>query len=309
MNIKNKKIKVLELPGMDITMPLFSFGTGTPKISIIAGMHGNEETGLMIIKKVFDYLSNKELKGTLQVLPSCNSLAQGFGSRVIPGFDYKDLNRQFPGSSDGQFIPQLANKIFNLIKDSTCVIDLHTFNMLCPIVGVFCRSKDLNKNQRVLKAIMRMEIDMIWEINTESMEDIRFKGDLADALKNTSSDYISLETPKIYRITENELNRSVKSILNLLRYYGCLKGNIGVIKDVPIVKRFDLRSVNSGLFLPIKRPLKLVKKGEIIGEIYSLKNYKVNKIKSVKDGLVMMIRDKSLVSSGDKLLAIGKIIN
>jgi predicted deacylase len=307
MKIICKKIKVSELPGLDITMPQIVIGQGNPKITIMTGVHGNEETGLVIIKKLLETLPNKNLRGTLQILPSCNPLAQGFKSRVTPSFDFYDLNRQFPGDDNGQFTKQLAKVIFQLVQGSNCVLDLHTFTMLCPLIGIFFNVSNQKKTRRVLAAFEKMQPDLIWRLDVKEGFGLSFTGALGNSLNNSKVDFISLETPKIYRITDEQLNRSIKAIINLLIFYGLLRETPQVVKrKIPIYERSDLRSKGGGLFIPLKFPLESVREKEVIGELYSLQNFQCKKIKSPNNGLVMMIRDKSLISTGDKLISIGQ---
>lgn len=306
MKINHQQIKIGELPGLNITMPSLLIGAGQPKVTIISGIHGGEESGALIMKKLLDALEPLELKGTLQLLPSGNPLAQGAKTRVTPGYDYANLNREFPGKELGGLTAQAAKIITDLVKDSIGVLDLHTFTMLCPLIGILTSTPDQDKNAEVLKVLQIMEPDLIWRLDIKKGEDVKFKGTLGDALALTKVNYLCLETPNIYRITPAVVDRAVEAIKKMLVYYGVLAGPaLAPAKNIPLVSRTDLNSRGAGLFIPGKEVMSKVKAGEVVGHLYSLQNYQPVPITSPLAGLVMMIRDNSLVSTGDKLVSLG----
>lgn len=309
MKIQYKKIKTGEFPGLDLKTPYLIIGQGSPQVSILAGVHGGEESGLLIIKSLLDVLQKEKIKGTIKIIPSCNVIAQAFKTRVVNGFDYADLNRSFPGKKQGSYTQQTAAKIFSLVKDSDCVLDLHTFTMISPLVGILTKSADEKKDERALKILQAMDLDLIWLLETK-VSGSSYAGTLGDAFAALKGIYLCLETPNIYRLSVEELSRSVKGIVNLLEQCGVIK-NSPVKKNsnsIPLVRRVDQKSENGGLFMPQVRPMSKVKRGDLIGKIYSLKDFKARRVTAEDSGLVMMIRGKSLVSTGDKIIAYGKSV-
>ena len=89
---------------------------------IIASVHGNE----IAAYSAADRLKDMELKsGTLYILSPANVQGKENYSRYVK--DEQDLNRSFPGSSDGSEAEQLANAIFEDVKrvNPAFVFDLH----------------------------------------------------------------------------------------------------------------------------------------------------------------------------------------
>jgi tryptophanyl-tRNA synthetase len=95
------------------------------KIAIIAGIHGNENYGLEVIKKlppnIHFFIANKK------------ALKQN--KRFID----EDLNRIFPGKQDGCHEEKLAYQLTKKLKDYDYVIDLHSSSNYCPLFGIITK--------------------------------------------------------------------------------------------------------------------------------------------------------------------------
>ena len=88
-------------------------------------MHGDEIAGVEIIRRVTRSLNARTMSGTLIAVPIVN--VHGFlnGDRYLP--DRRDLNRSFPGSSNGSLAARIANLFMTeIVKRCDVGIDLHT---------------------------------------------------------------------------------------------------------------------------------------------------------------------------------------
>lgn len=116
--------------------PLLKIGYGTPKIMITAGIHGNELPPQIAAIRVIDNLLDKEMNGTLYVIPFAVPHATMENSRRFKGID---MNR---AASKGGFI---SNSIINTIK-SLKISAVGDFHSTKPgsnpgIQSVFCSKK------------------------------------------------------------------------------------------------------------------------------------------------------------------------
>ena len=107
-------------------------GSGDPVGLVIAGVHGDEGPwGAMAIQKLLEDTPLEELKGTLKIVPNANPLAMWADKRNAPS-DNKDLNRAFPGDSDGSHTERLAAILSEVAVDGAdAVIDLHGGGSWC----------------------------------------------------------------------------------------------------------------------------------------------------------------------------------
>ena len=96
-----------------------------PVLALTASIHGDELNGIAVIREVLSAISADEVAGTIVCLPMVNVLGVQFHSRYLP--DRRDLNRYFPGSTDGSMASRLAHAVMtHVVAAADVCIDLHT---------------------------------------------------------------------------------------------------------------------------------------------------------------------------------------
>lgn len=110
-----------------------------PHLLITGGVHGDEYEGPVAATEFFQALDPGKLCGTVTVLPVVNMAAWQARRRRTP-IDEGDLNRAFPGNSNGSPTSKLAAAVFaTFVRPSDVVIDLHSGGMAImhlPMVGI-----------------------------------------------------------------------------------------------------------------------------------------------------------------------------
>jgi predicted deacylase len=127
--MEKKTLSLHDLPGQSIDIPYAHFtgeaGDG-PHLTVVAGVHGAEYTGQAAIMRFMRLIDERELSGSITLVPTLNQPA--FWSRtafVVPE-DGKNLNRSFPGDPDGTYTEALAHAIFTtFIEPTDYLLDLH----------------------------------------------------------------------------------------------------------------------------------------------------------------------------------------
>jgi len=96
-----------------------------PVLLVSAAIHGDEITGVEIIRRLLAYKFIGRIRGTLIAIPVVNVYGFVSKSRYLP--DRRDLNRSFPGSESGSMASRLANVLMKqIIPHCTHIIDLHS---------------------------------------------------------------------------------------------------------------------------------------------------------------------------------------
>lgn len=96
-----------------------------PVLFVCGAIHGDEISGVEIIRRLMKLGGLKRLRGTLIAVPIVNILGFLNNSRYLP--DRRDLNRSFPGRSSGSLAARLADLfIREIVSKATHGIDLHT---------------------------------------------------------------------------------------------------------------------------------------------------------------------------------------
>lgn len=110
-----------------IPIPIASIKNGDgPTILIMAGNHGDEYEGQIIVSRLMRELQPEQVRGQLILLPMANYPAAAAGNRVSP-LDEGNLNRSFPGDPGGTPTQIIADYIENtLMQGCKYVLDLHS---------------------------------------------------------------------------------------------------------------------------------------------------------------------------------------
>jgi len=310
MKIHLSKIELPDFGALKVNIPVISLGQGNPKISIIAGIHGNERTGLLIMKKLITNLKLK--KGQVDFIPCANPISQALYLRDLPNMldTYTNLNRNFPGKENDEFGLLNAKKLTDAVINSNLIIDLHTFSLPCPVVGILVDGpqKTFNQSKEFIKMICP---DIIWRVNTEKKHEQEFTGTLGYYLHQKEKNFIGIELPKIYRIKEEQINQIIKGIYRVLKHLDMTEEKMPEVKKpIPIYDRFPyVRSLKSGLFTSTKKLFDLVKSGDQVGEIFNLYDFSIEPVISPYDGTLIILLDQDFVRTGDKLFSVAQEIN
>ncbi len=96
-----------------------------PVLFVSAAIHGDEVIGVEIVRRLLKSKPLKSMAGTLLAVPIVNTFGFLNHSRYLP--DRRDLNRCFPGLSEGSMASRLAHIFMTeVVERSDVGIDLHS---------------------------------------------------------------------------------------------------------------------------------------------------------------------------------------
>lgn len=101
-----------------------TFGSGGPVVAIVAGLHGNELNGIHAVNMLVSRLRVVKPKGTVHLFPLVNTFGADEGRKRWP-FDDQDINRAFPGDTDGTAVERIAHALLDATEADVCV-DVHS---------------------------------------------------------------------------------------------------------------------------------------------------------------------------------------
>lgn len=149
-NIHKNKIIIENIPDGHLTekileaalkgTPLINMGNGSPKVILTAGIHGNELPPQIAALQMIEHLKDKDLNGSVFMLPFAIPYATMKSSRRFKGFD---MNRK--ASSEGY----ITNKIIKAVK-SLKIFSLADFHATKPhsnpgVESIFCSKNPVIK--------------------------------------------------------------------------------------------------------------------------------------------------------------------
>lgn len=289
--------EVLEIKKNHIT-PVNQVKGKKKRISIVTGIHGDELEGQYVCFELIRRIEEEKekLTGIVDVYPAMNPLGIDSITRGIPGFDL-DMNRLFPGSSDGDMTEYLASEIVEDVAGSDVCIDIHASNIYLTEIPQI-RINELHKEMLVPLA-EKLNVDFIWIHGANTVLEATF----AHSLNSRGVPTLVVEMGVGMRITKAYCNQLVDGIFHLMHSLGIWQGET-ITPRKPIVSGNPedvsyLNASTSGVFVPSVKHWEHLKKGEEIGRIIDpLKGKVLDTILSPVDGILFTIREYPIVDEG-----------
>lgn len=183
-----------------------------PTVGISGMIHGDELEGLLIARELLRVLDPSAMHGSVCLLPVANPLAMEGIARNTP-IDMLDMNRLFPGVTDGWLSEQQAHAIAHgFIDHLDVLIDIHAGGTF-PWVDYCYVVNDEGLSRAFLSALLYRP---------------------ASPYPNTTVSYAAsrdvrcmvVEIGGGYRDQNVHVAGGVRGVLNQLRYCGVLKGDV-----------------------------------------------------------------------------------
>lgn len=272
--------------------------TGKEKrISIVTGIHGDELEGQYVCYELSRriHADKSMLTGIVDIYPALNPLGVDSIMRGIPMFDL-DMNRIFPGNTDGSMAEYVAAKAIEDISGSDVCIDIHASNIYLQEISQVRISETTAK--ALVPLARRLNIDYIWVHQAATV----LESTLAHSLNSIGTKTLVVEMGVGMRVTKELGNQLTDGIFVLMKDLGIWQGEV-ITPKKPIESEDGnvhfLNAAASGIFLPCISHSKMVKNGELIGEIVDPLSGKVlQKIYSPCNGLVFTLREFPVVYEG-----------
>ena len=284
---------------------VWSHGTGTKRICIVTGTHGDELEGQYVCFRLNRIIQEnpEKLNGTVEIYPALNPLGIDSITRGIPNFDL-DMNRIFPGDPEGTMAEHAVYTILQDLKGADMVIDIHSSNIFLreiPQVRINIHTAD-----KLVPYARLLNIDFIWVHEAATV----LEATLAHSLNSLDTPTLVVEMGVGMRVNHSYGNRLVTGILNLMHEMGmwseapepCLisKPVVSVADEVSFIN-----AEASGVFLTETRNNIIVDEGEEIGNIVSpLTGEVLQQATATTHGLLFTLRAYPVVYKGSLLARI-----
>ena len=279
-------------------------GTGSRRLSVVTGIHGDELEGQYVCYGLQRRLQGNMdlLDGIVDIYPGMNPLGVDSIMRGIPGFDL-DMNRIFPGQHNGDMNEHMASMIIDSVKGSDLVLDIHASNIYLTEVPQI-RINELHQDTLVPIA-MNANNDLIWVHGSATVLESTF----AYSLNSIGTNTLVVEMGVGMRITRSYGEQMIDGIFCLMKELGMWQGET-IEPRVPVISRNPddvvyLNSPTAGVFIREAEHGQLIRKGQLIGIIASpLEGRVLAEVKAPKTGWLFTLRDYPVVDSGSLLARI-----
>ncbi|MCD8104227.1 MAG: M14 family metallopeptidase [Lachnospiraceae bacterium] len=280
-------------------------GLTCPKrISIVTGIHGDELEGQFVCYEVSRRIEEhpEYLKGMVDIYPALNPFGIDSVTRGIPAFDL-DMNRIFPGNSDGDMNEYLASEIIRDLKGSDLCLDIHASNIYLTEIPQI-RINELHEEWLMPWAKLA-NVDFIWVHGTSTV----LESTLAFSLNSRNTPTLVVEMGVGMRITREYGIQLTDGIFRLMKEMGIWDGPVEEVRT-PIVSRNPddvvfLNAPVSGIFIKARSHGSMLKAGDEIGQIVDpLRGTLIGTVTAPVDGWLFTVREYPVVDEGSLIARI-----
>lgn len=271
-----------------------------PRISVVTGTHGDELEGQFVAFELARRLQERpsDLSGTIDIYPALNPLGLSAHERGIPHYDI-DLDRTFPGSTDGSLTEALADAVLSDILGSNVCVDIHSSSVLVEEVTQVQVIKDGAGALTRLASLMNARL--VYEKNMTTGAQMS----LSQALYRERVPTLLVYMGAGMRLNEDAGTWVVEGILRLLEHLGAWSGPTIALPAPHVTDGSNVRSVSAdvaGIFLPRAKHGARVSTGQTIGLICDpLAGTVKHEVTSPAGGLLFTLRTYPVVYPGSLL--------
>lgn len=269
-----------------------------PSLCITAGIHGDEINGTEIARRAFSWVNPQDLRGTVIVFPMVNAAGVRSGNRYMQ--DRRDLNRAFPGTSNGSVTSIVAHTLFTeLSRNCDYLIDLHT--------GSFSRSNHpqirvTGRNNRALELARHFGVGIVVIDEGPNGSIRREAGDIGIPA-------IIYEAGEPSRFDLDQIASGVQGIESVMAHLGMIVGGKAItVPESRIYTQTNWVRVPigaGGYFFPTVELGQVVRKGDRLGTIIDPLTDRYTAVAADQSGEVIGLAVAQIVLSGYALVHLG----
>ncbi len=267
-----------------------------PTLFISSTIHGDEINGIEIVRRILESPDLKNISGTLIAIPVVNVFGFNDRSRYLP--DGRDLNRCFPGNKNGSMTSQVAYKFMNeIVKKSNYGIDLHT--------GASHRSNypQIRANLGNIKTLNLAKAFGAPVIINSNLRD----GSLRESVSEQNIPMLLYEGGEALRFDKMVIEIGVKGILNFMREIGMIESQVCEISNKKVFVANSsswVRAPKGGIHIAYQKLGKIVKIGDVLGEISNPFGDHKTLVKATENGIIIGMSKIPMANKGDALFHI-----
>lgn len=295
------ELPIARLPhGAQASLPCVVVHGSRPGASVwlTGAVHGDELTGVEVIRQVLAGIKARSLQGTLVAVPMVNVFGVTEGSRYLP--DRRDLNRSFPGSAKGSLAGRLAHLLMTeVVAQCDVGIDLHSGSD---------HRRNLPQIRADLDDVRTRELALIFGAPVAIHAPER-GGSLRGEASRRGGTVLLYEAGVSHRYDADAVDVGVAGVLRVM-------GSLAMLPSSPIDHRQHSaisrrtrwsRASRGGLFRPEVKLGATVVEGQPIGTVADAIGRKVARVTARAGGIVIALRINPVVFQGDALIHVAAL--
>ncbi len=281
-----------------------------PTLALIAGVHGYEYPPILAMTKLSQQLDPAYISGKVIIVHVAN--VPSFLKRTIyyNPYDWKNLNRVFPGKIDGTNTERIAYQITKEVIDQCdYLIDNHCGDgnedlmqyLYCTETG----NSEFDKKTKGLAINFNLKVIVHESGRTKDIENSMYVSNTA-LLRGKPA--ISIEAGKLGGTADEDIIAIMKGNYNILKHLKMIEGEPQIDFESVWVQEYTIirSEQKEGLYYPLLSRGDHVQKGELVGYLTDYFGNKIQEVKSPFDGIILYIIATPPLVEGEPMVMIGK---
>ena len=279
----------------------YQFGKGEKAACIVGPVRGNEVQQLYICSQLVKALKELENNGCISagkqvmVIPVVNSYSINSNNRFF-GVDNSDINRCFPGNSEGDPTSRLAAGLLSEIKEYVYGIQFACFYLRGEFVP-HVRMMETGYQNTSLANLFGLPYVVVRKPAPIDTKTLNYNW------QNEMTAAFSVYTNKNSEIDEVSAKQAVAAVLRFLKRMGIIRyeSHSGFISHVLYEKDLsDVHVGRSGIFRGLVKAGDDVRYGSVMAQIIDPYEGTIREtVKAPTDGIVFFAHTESLISQND----------
>jgi len=286
-------------------------GTKPGKVlAVVSGIHAYEYPPIIASYRLKKMLDPASLSGTLILVHIAH--LSSFQKRTIyyNPYDWKNLNRVFPGTQDGTQSQRIAAVLTaEVVERADALIDLHCGDgneALIPytywMISGEKKVDDVSKDMALAFGLNHIIID---PTRTKDLKDSKYLSWTAILRKKPS---ITTEAGYLGRVEEEMVMANVQGVLNVMRYFKMLPGEAKLLEEPVWVDKYEvIYSQHDGLFYPAVKMGYYVRAGQVVGVIEDYFGHVLEQVRAPFTGIILYVINTPPCNAGEPLFEVGHI--
>lgn len=286
-------------------------GTAGPRVLLVAGTHGDEWEGQLLVRNLVASVRPEDVTGTLVCLPSLNLPAADVSRRCSP-VDGENMNRAFPGDPDGGPTRMLADYVEHvLLTECDYAVDLHSGGSATQYLDCAFLRLDDDERRTKDKVAAAAALGLPYTFTVDAAGEDRT---LSAAADRQDVIMVATELSGAGRVDMDALGSATIAVRRLLKYWGVLSSSEHETKAITGTTQFLRLDGSStaivtteGILEPLAHLGEEVATGTTIARVHHLTNPDVTPepILAPTTGVVAIVRVPPRVRPGDGAATIG----
>ncbi|MSQ02877.1 MAG: hypothetical protein EXR71_13455 [Myxococcales bacterium] len=301
------RLPVVDAGGMELHLPLVDLGPQPPRLCIVAGIHGDEPSPLLLVDRMVLALKQRELSAGIRIVAAANIPALLQRARWS-SWDDEDMNRIGDGGGGPALTRRLAAAVVAACGGCDVVVNLHNFVMRTPLLAVWPPGQSPEHCARHELLLAALDPHVVWVFGDTPADERIFAGSLDAALEARGCHVLAVEMSDLPEMDEPLLARSVAGLLRVAAQVGCLVDQERAPRRNRVyVHRRLVRAPGAGIFEPIAALGGQVVATDIVGELIPLERPGQRiPIRAGDAGWLIQRLGRRFVRPGDMIFTVGE---